>query len=301
MKPTRQCIPAILFVLWLLWWATCAVPTLAGEIGLTFFGWSDQHVQTSGDAGHLIPAVEAMNALPGTDYPPQIGGKVARPALVIGCGDITEWPTNAAKNAYDELVTKRLAFPSYDVAGNHDSGGKVPSETIHRWLIARHGSLSYTFDSGGVHFIALFSKYDENLGSPAQPIARDALDFLRRDLAKVPQGAPVVVAMHLCFDAITNKPELVEAFGDANVILVLGGHYHKAKVDSFRGFHFVQLPSPSPNSPNEFTVIRITPDRLIALPYDYEANKWAAGPGKTLDVPIDGPAEHATQKRAEAG
>ena len=301
MKASRQRIPAILSVLWLLWWPTCAVSTLAGEIGLTFFGWSDQHVQTSGDASHLIPAVEAMNALPGADYPPQIGGKVARPALVIGCGDITEWPTTAAKNAYDELVTKRLEFPGYDVAGNHDSGGKVPSQTIHRWLIARHGALSYTFDSGGVHFIALFSRYDENLGSPAQPIAQEALDFLRTHLAKVPNATPVVVATHLCFDAITNKPELVEAFGDANVILVLGGHYHKAKVDSFGGFHFVQLPSPAPNGPSEVTVVRITPDRLIAIPYNYEENKWAEGPRKILDVPIDGPTQRATEKRATEG
>jgi hypothetical protein len=35
---------------------------------LTFFGWSDQHVQTDGDARHLVPAIDAMNALPGTDY-----------------------------------------------------------------------------------------------------------------------------------------------------------------------------------------------------------------------------------------
>ncbi len=42
---------------------------LRADEGLTFFGWSDQHVQTSGDAKHLVPAIDAMNALPGTKYP----------------------------------------------------------------------------------------------------------------------------------------------------------------------------------------------------------------------------------------
>jgi hypothetical protein len=263
----------------------------AGEEGLTFFGWSDQHVAVDGDGSHLIPAIDAMNALPGTEYPEAIGGSVARPAFVFGCGDITEWPTRAAKNTYDELVTKRLKFPSYDVMGNHDEGGKVPSETMKQWIIDRHGSLTYTFERGGVHFVALFAKYDESLNSPAQPIGREALDFLRRHLVELPEGQPAVIATHLCFDAITNRDALVDAFGRANVILVLGGHYHKSRVDVFRGVNFVQLPSPAPGSPSEVMVLRVTSDRLVAVPYDYEKGRWATDRGKVLEAAIRGPAK----------
>jgi hypothetical protein len=59
-------------------------------------------------------------------------------------------------------------------------------------------------------------------------------------------------------------------------------------VNRYRGINFVQLPSPAPNSPNEFTVIRITPDRLVAIPYDYEKKEWDTDPKKTLDVEISG-------------
>jgi len=278
--------------------ATCvalslALPSraLAADEVLTFFGWSDQHVKVDGTADHLLPAIDAMNSLPGTKFPEAIGGTVGKPAFVFGCGDITEWPTNAAKDAYNKLITGRLKFPAYDIVGNHDEGGKVPSETLTKWIISRHGALSYTFDKGGVHFVALFSKYDDSLDNPAQPITKEALDFLRKDLAKVPKATPVIVATHLCLDAITNKNDFVEALGGARVILVLGGHYHKAQAAEYHGIRFLQLPSPAPNGQREFTVVRVSSNRLIAIPYDYQKKQWDESRGKTLDVPLQGGAK----------
>ena len=269
---------------------TCASLSLADAtgqdtdpVGLTFFGWSDQHVQTDGDAQHLIPALDAMNALPGKPYPEDVGGKVAEPAFVFGCGDITEWPTHAAVAAYSQLMSERLKFSSYDVLGNHDQGGKVPSETAATWMNSRHGALNYTFSKGGVQFVAVVSKYDESLNRPDQPLSDDALRFIRERLAEVPDGDPVIVATHLCFDAITNRDALVDSLGNANVLAILGGHYHKAKLNMYRDHRFVQLPSPAPGSPDEFTVFRITSDRIIAIPYDYRQQQWNGNREKWLD------------------
>lgn len=268
---------------------SCLLATLArAEEGLTFLGWSDQHVTPAGDGAHLVPAIEAMNKIAGTDYPLAIGGKVAAPAFVFGCGDITEWPTNAAKDAYNQAITKRLKIPAYDIVGNHDEGGKSPSPTIKNWIIARHGALRYAFDKGGVHFLAVYAEYDESLDNPAQPISPQALEFIRTDLAKLAKGQPVIVALHLCLDSITNRDELVKSFGDANILMVLGGHYHKATVGEHRGFRFVQLPSPQ--STTQFTVIRITSDRLLAIPFDHKAGRWIDDPKVRLDTPIKGPA-----------
>ncbi len=279
--------------------AGCAAGNAHGQPAtLTFFGWSDQHIKTDGDGAHLLPAIEAMNALPGRPYPEAIGGTVEKPAFVFNTGDISEWPSRAALDTYEQLITKRLKFPSYEIAGNHDLGGLSPSDTVLNWLRQRHGALRYTFEKGGVHFIALFSEYDERLNDPAQPITKEALDYLRQALAKVPKGKPVVVATHLCFEAITNRDQFVDAFGDANVILVLGGHYHKATVNQYRGIHFVQLPSPEPKSSGEFTVLRITSDRLLALPFNYRDNQWATDKRKILDTPIRGPAEVRGQEQA---
>ncbi len=271
-------------------WLVCLPLLSAGanadEVGLTFFGWSDQHVKTNGDVSHLLDAIDAMNELPGTTFPKAIGEQVRTPAFVFGCGDVTEWPTHAAVRGYSKVITERLKFPCYDLMGNHDDGGKVASDTMKKWIIKRHGGLSYTFDRGGVHFISLFSVFDPN-AKPAQPLTNASLEFLRKALAKTPAGTPVVVATHLCFDAITNRDKLVDAFGDANVILMLGGHYHQATVHRHRGVHFVQFASPRDRT--EVTVVRIGPDRLVAIPYDHAKQRWTDNGRKILDVKIRGP------------
>ncbi len=296
----RRLFEAILGLLWVSQaaWATDSAPQR--QAALTFFGWSDQHVQVDGNGDHLVPAIEAMNTLPGRAYPEAIGGTVDKPAFVFGLGDVTEWPSRAAIDTYEQLITKRLKFPTYDIAGNHDIGGLSPVDTVLSWITRRHGALRYTFDKGGVRFIGLFSEYDEKLNNPAQPISKQALQYLRETLAKVPEGKPVVVATHLCFDAITNRDELVDAFGKANVILVLGGHYHKATVHNFRGVNFVQLPSPEPKSAGEFTVIRVTSNRLVAIPFNYRENRWASEKQKILDVQIKGPANSPVEKEESA-
>jgi hypothetical protein len=300
MAPGRECFVTRIAVGWLAVLLLTVGISSGQEKALTFFGWSDQHVQVDGNGEHLIPAIDAMNALPGRAYPESIGGVVEKPAFVFGAGDISEWPSHAAMDTYERLVTKRLKFPAYDIAGNHDLGGLSPNDTVTSWLIKRHGAMRYTFDKGGVRFIGLFSEYDEKLNNPAQPITKDALQYLRETLAKVPDGKPVIVATHLCFDSITNRDEFVDAFGKANAILVLGGHYHKATVHNFQGFNFVQLPSPGPKSANEFSVVRITSDRLVAIPFNYKENRWASEKQKILDIKIKGPANPAVEKEEPA-
>jgi hypothetical protein len=57
-----------------------------------------------------------------------------------------------------------------------------------------------------------------------------------------------------------------------------------------------ELPSPAPNGSHEMTVIRITSDRLLAIPYQYETKTWSDGRGRTLHVPIRGPAAAAARR-----
>jgi 3',5'-cyclic AMP phosphodiesterase CpdA len=267
----------------LVFWLLMGVSGVHG-VELTFFGWSDQHVKTDGSTQHLHPFIDAMNAMPGTLYPESVGSKVGRPAFVIGAGDVTEWPTNAAMRGYDEVLAKRLKFKAMDVLGNHDDGGLAFSPTMLNWCKRRHGSLSYVFQEGGVRFIALWSRFDPK-GKPFQPITAEALGYLKTELAKAPEGQPIVLFTHLCYDAMTNRDELIKVIGDANVVLILGGHYHKATLHRYKGRNWVQLPSPKSDF-NHFTVLRITDDRLLALPYDFVKKEWVSNPRQALDLRI---------------
>lgn len=230
-----------------------------------------------------------MNHMPGTPYPDELSGNVAEPAFVIGAGDVTEWPTNAAMRGYDSLLKNNLKWKAYDVLGYHDDGGRAFSPTMLNWSKKRHGGLSYVFEAFGVKFIALWSKFDPR-GKPFQPLTKEALNYLRERLAKTTDGQPAVLFTHLCHDAMTNRDELVDAIGDANVVLVLGGHYHYSSVNKYRGLNFVQLPSPKSKF-TEFTVFRITSDRLFAMPYDFVKKQWVSGSRKSLDVAIRFPAK----------
>src|SRR5437762_111448 len=72
---TRQVLLAVL-ALFAVAVSVGLAQTINDDAGLTFYGWSDQHIDVSGDAAHVVPFVDAMNAMEGTPYPEKIGGKV---------------------------------------------------------------------------------------------------------------------------------------------------------------------------------------------------------------------------------
>jgi len=146
--------------------------------------------QTDGDGRHLVPAIEAMNALPGRPYPETLGGTVEKPVFVFNLGDISEWPSRAALDTYEQIITKRLKFPSYEIAGNHDIGGLSPNDTVLDWIRQHHGALRYTFEKDGVCFIALFSEYDERLNDPAQRLRRKPWTTCGRRWPRSPRASP---------------------------------------------------------------------------------------------------------------
>ena len=76
-----------------------------------FFAWSDQHIAADGDYAHVIPAVQAINALPDIDLPPQLGrGKTGIPDFVFGGGDMVDIPTAESLQAFDDIIHNKISF-----------------------------------------------------------------------------------------------------------------------------------------------------------------------------------------------
>ncbi len=244
---------------------------------LTFLAWSDQHVSYDGNAPNLTAAIDAMNAIEGTPYPPEVGGSVARPAFVLGCGDCTDWPTRAAVNAFAR-ATERLRYVSYNAIGNHDVGDDDYTSLMARWITARHGGASYTFTAGRVRFIVLSHHF--NSKEQIEPAAQVRL---REQLALDP-NRPTVVVTHYSMEAISNKEQFASCFESGNVIICLGGHHHRASAGEWQGHPYYQLPSPTTSS--EFCVVRITSDRVLVLAYNHAMRRWVDRADCRLDVAI---------------
>jgi len=104
---------------------------VAAEV--TFFSHSDPHYGADG-GGKRPPIVRSekvpiINALPGTDYPPEIGGMVDVPRGILMPGDLIndgavkdKYPTQWANYVADFGVNGEghCRFPVFEGLGNHD-------------------------------------------------------------------------------------------------------------------------------------------------------------------------------------
>lgn len=182
---------------------------------------------------------------------------VERPELVINLGDVIEDECAEADRArYEELVAhgERLEAPLVHVAGNHDSVNLTDDELRALW---RHeGELFRSWDTGGVHFVALRSveRKDRDVRLP-----REQREWLVDDLRRAASPSVVLIhhplgdmdlegnrwfarAPHLC--RVAERREVRAALAESGkVVLVLNGHAHWNHLDVCDGIPYVTLQS----------------------------------------------------------
>lgn len=189
-----------------------------------FVQLSDTHWGFEGPAvnpdarGTLEKAVAAVNRL---DQPPD---------FVVFTGDLTH-TTDAAATRRERMarfrdITSRLrAKTVHYLAGEHDAAldeGEVFQEFF--------GSLHYSFDHKGVHFVAL-----DNASDPAATIGAKQLAWLKADLARLRKDDPIVVLTHRpLFDlapdwdwATRDGRSVIDALARYSNVTVFYGHIHQ--------------------------------------------------------------------------
>lgn len=189
----------------------------------SFVQFSDTHVGFDGPPDPLGTraferAVEMVNALP------------QRPELVLFTGDLTHDSEKPGEHA-DRMrrfreIASRLRVPLIKcVPGEHDAaldGGALFRDAF--------GETSYSFDHRGVHFIALDNV---SLGKPA--VGAERIAWLRKDLARFPTSAPIVVFTHRpLFDLkpdwewfTSDGDQVMSALAPYENVTVLYGHIHR--------------------------------------------------------------------------
>ena len=240
--------------------AGCAARRTAGDfyfVQLSDTHWGYQGPANPDAAVTLRKAVATVNALP------------TPPEFIVFTGDLTHTTDDPAerrrrlaefKSIVADLQVKAVRF----MPGEHDAAldrGAAYQEFF--------GETHYTFDHKGVHFIAI-----DNVSDPGAKIGEAQLAWLRADLAKLDQKAPIVVLTHRpLFDlaprwdwATRDGAQAVELLMPFDNVTVFYGHIHQEhhQMTGHIAHHAAKsliFPLPAPGS---------QPDRT-PLPWDTSA------------------------------
>ena len=189
----------------------------------SFIQLSDAHVGFNGPPDPLGTkaferAVDMINGLP------------QRPDLVLFTGDLThdteDRDVHVQRMKQFQEISKRINVPVIKhVPGEHDAG--LDGGALYREMF---GESYYSFDHRGVHFVAL-----DNVTRAKPEVGTEQLTWLKKDLARFPKTAPIVVFTHRPLFDLRPDWEWFTSDGDdvMNVLAaydnltVLYGHIHR--------------------------------------------------------------------------
>lgn len=135
---------------------------------------------------------------------------------------------------FDSLngVVALIGIPWYNVLGNHDTNMDASEDRYSDETFERHyGPSYYSFEHGPTHFVVLdnvdwiparegrAARYEAALGE-AQ------LEFLRNDLALVPENQLVVLMMHIPLPAVRERQEIYRLLEERPYTMSISGHTH---------------------------------------------------------------------------
>ena len=154
---------------------------------LRFVQVSDSHIGFQGPANTDVAGsfTEALD---------QIDTLGFRPDFVMHTGDLTHLSTPAQFDQVKQMLGGVRTDRVFTVPGEHDSVGDAGRAYRQRFGAGTSGDGWYSFDTHGVHFIALVNTLSlEKLGH----LGVDQIDFVRRDVAGLKSDTPIVVFSHI--------------------------------------------------------------------------------------------------------
>lgn len=125
-----------------------------------------------------------------------------------------------------------IGIPWYNVIGNHDLNFEAEidsdsDETFHRYF----GPQYYSFDYGSVHFVVL-DDVDWGLHAGKEKktyrggLDADQIEFVKNDLALVPDSKLVCLMMHIPLMGVGNREELYRLIEKRPYTMSISGHTH---------------------------------------------------------------------------
>ena len=259
----------------ILWTVSGGVPRslLIGDAraatdAFTFVQISDTHIGFNKDANPhpettMAEAVARIRALP------------SKPSFLIHTGDITHLSKPDEFDTAAQII-KDAGSEVHYVPGEHDwlDDGKA--------FLERHGAGTkgtgwYSFDSQGIHFIALINVVGFKAGS-LTTLGQEQLAWLKDDVRGLSASTPIVVFAHIPLWAVypswgwatEDSAQALESLRRFGSVTVLNGHIHQViqKVEGNVTFHTAMstaYPQPAPGTAPAPGPLKVPADRLRSV------------------------------------
>ncbi|MFG2887360.1 metallophosphoesterase family protein [Streptomyces sp. NPDC048297] len=205
--------------------AAAAPAAAVGSDALRFVQVSDSHIGFQGPAntdvvGSFSEAIKQVNSLG------------FRPDFVMHSGDLTHLSTAGQFDQVKQMMTGMKTDRVFTVPGEHDSIGDAGRAYRRAFGMGTLGEGWYSFDTHGVHFIALVNTLSlEKLGH----LGTEQIDFVRKDIAGLPPDTPIVVFSHIPLFAMYPKwgwstddaLKVIALLRRFSSVTCLNGHVHQ--------------------------------------------------------------------------
>jgi Icc protein len=183
-----------------------------------------------------------------------------QPDFIIHTGDITHLSTPEQFDNAQQLLNE-LRVPIHFVPGEHDTQDPGNGrEFLNRFGAHTRGDGWYSFDQGGVHFIALVNVVHLNPGGLGG-LGADQIAWIRDDVAHLRSSTPIVVFAHMPMWSLypqwgwgtQDAAAALEPLARFGSVTVLNGHIHQIQQHvegniSFHTAHPTAYPQPAPGA-----------------------------------------------------
>lgn len=218
---------------------------------LTFVQISDTHIGFHKEAnpdvvGSLRRAIADINALSPS------------PAFVLHTGDVSHLSRAEEFGLAKEILQEIRVDAVHVVPGEHDALDDGVSGYMKHFDHDGNGRVWYSFDQGGVHFVALNNVLNFKLGQ-LTALGEEQLAWLKRDLSGVSYSTPIVVLAHIPMWTIyadwgwgtADADQAMALLRPYGSVTVLNGHVHQVlqKVEGNIAIHTARslaYPLPTP-------------------------------------------------------
>jgi 3',5'-cyclic AMP phosphodiesterase CpdA len=175
-----------------------------------------------------------------------VNGMAEQPALIIHTGDITHLSKPAEFDLAQQMLGRLRTTELHTVPGEHDTTDATVTEYFNRFGKASNNKGYYSFDHGGVHFIALINVLQFKPGGLGT-LGPEQLSWVTADLKSRSDSTPIVVFAHMPLWSIYepwgwgtgDADQLMSQLRRFGSVTVLNGHIHQIvqKVEGNITFH----------------------------------------------------------------